>query len=182
MVPDCKGVALDGTPRVEAEDETSPPSPPLTPLKTPHRPDTSSGAEGCKWTKCTCGKCSRCVPSPSGEWRREGNCLWQKCLVLFSDWIWNGKNFVKVSTREWKMVSNADNCDCHAHYWLITRATISNTWAVTHFRVTPRTVFSTTWWGWSTRWRRPQPGSYKNVRHTCSHSTAPHLTTFVPSL
>ncbi|CAI8005393.1 Inositol polyphosphate-4-phosphatase type I A [Geodia barretti] len=87
-------VRRNGTPRVEAEDETSPPSPPSTPLKTPHRPDTSSGAEGCKWTKCTCGKCSRCVPSPS-------------------DWIWNGKNFVKVSTREWKM---SDSQDSIQHY------------------------------------------------------------------
>ena len=72
VVPDCKGVALDGSAKVEAEDETSPPPPP-SPLQTPHKPDTtSSGAEGCKRTKCSCGRCSRCVPSPSGEWRREG--------------------------------------------------------------------------------------------------------------
>ena len=26
-------------------------------------------------------------------------------LISFPDWIWNGKNFVQVSKREWKIVS-----------------------------------------------------------------------------
>jgi hypothetical protein len=79
----------NGSAKVEAEDETSPPPPP-SPLQTPHKPDTSSGAECSKRTKCSCGRCSRCVPSPS-------------------DWIWNGTNFVQVSTREWKMSDSQDS-------------------------------------------------------------------------
>lgn len=43
------------------------------------------GAKG----PCTCGKCCRCIPSPS-------------------DWVWNGCQFVQVSTREWKLT---DSCE-----------------------------------------------------------------------
>ena len=65
------------------------------------------------------------------------------CVVLFTDWIWNGKNFVQVSTREWKMVTTFSN---HmSYYFKHVGYCIKHMGCYSPLRVTLKTIFSVFW-------------------------------------